>query len=62
MEEENVDYGEQWDNIVASFTDSTANQYKVEIVIRPNWKMIEEIKNNKSSFSYIDMERKVVVE
>lgn len=62
MEEENVDWGEQWDNIVASFTDSTANRYKIEVVIRPDWKMIEEIKSNKSSFSYISMEKKVVVE
>lgn len=62
LEEENVDYGEQWDNIVATFIDLSSKRYKVEIVIRPNWKMIEEIKNNKSSFSYIEMERKVVVE
>lgn len=62
MEEENVDAGEQWDNIVVTFIDSTSKRYEVEIVIRPDWKMIEEIKNNKSSFSYIDMERKVVVE
>lgn len=62
LEEENADDGEQWDNIVATFIDSFSNRYEVEMVIRPNWKMIEEIKNNKSSFSYIEMERKVVVE